>query len=77
MDECSAAVVLFISYPAYLPCCSLCCSEQSMLARRAGRPPLPVHRLDQDTSGVVLFSKHRATCSRVHAEFQQQARGAT
>ncbi len=48
-----------------------------MLARRAGRPPLPVHRLDQDTSGVVLFSKHRATCSRVHAEFQQQARGAT
>ena len=41
---------------------------------RAGRPPLPVHRLDQDTSGVVLFSKDKATCPRVHAQFQEQVR---
>ena len=35
--------------------------------------PLTLHRLDQDTSGVLLFAKARAVVPGVHRQFRQRA----
>lgn len=39
---------------------------------RPGRPARlwPVHRLDRETSGVLLFARSRDTCERVRAEWE-------
>ena len=35
-----------------------------------GREPLVVHRLDMDTSGLLLFAKTKAAVVGVHAQFR-------
>ena len=35
-----------------------------------GAPPLPVHRLDMDTSGVVVMVKHRAAATAIQRQFE-------
>ena len=42
----------------------LCCT---------GRPPYPLHRLDMNTSGVVLFGKQPDVVAAMHDQFRDQA----
>lgn len=36
----------------------------------AGFPPLPVHRLDMNTSGVLVLAKDSASAADLHAQFR-------
>jgi 23S rRNA pseudouridine1911/1915/1917 synthase len=38
----------------------------------AGSPPSPCHRLDRETSGIVLFAKDRATRASVGRQFEER-----
>lgn len=43
------------------------------LVRRLGNPHLaPLHRIDRETAGLVMFSVHPASRARYHALFQQR-----
>ena len=43
-----------------------------MSLRRTGRPPYPLHRLDMNTSGVVLFGKQPDVVAAMHDQFRDQ-----
>ncbi len=49
------------------------CLQETLLVRlrrQLGVPALtPLHRIDRETAGVVLFAKHPATCAGYHALF--------
>jgi 23S rRNA pseudouridine1911/1915/1917 synthase len=49
-------------------------SVQTLLAERAARGgrPLPVHRIDRDTSGVVLFAKTRRAQHALKDQFERR-----
>ena len=38
----------------------------------AGKPPHPLHRLDMNTSGVVLFAKCPDVVAAMHEQFRKQ-----
>jgi 23S rRNA pseudouridine1911/1915/1917 synthase len=38
----------------------------------AGSPPSPCHRLDRETSGLVLFAKDRATRAHIGRQFEER-----
>lgn len=41
-----------------------------------GFTPLVVHRLDMNTTGVVLFAKTRVAVAALHAQFRRDRKGA-
>jgi 23S rRNA-/tRNA-specific pseudouridylate synthase len=43
------------------------------LAREAGLPVLPVHRIDADTSGLVLFGRDKAVADALVQRADRQA----
>ncbi|RYF43841.1 MAG: pseudouridine synthase [Comamonadaceae bacterium] len=44
------------------------------LRRQLGEPALtPVHRIDRETAGIVLFARQPATCAAYHALFARRA----
>jgi tRNA pseudouridine32 synthase/23S rRNA pseudouridine746 synthase len=48
-------------------------SVEQLLAAATPRPPLPVHRLDHDTSGCLLLARDRAALRRLSALFSERA----
>ena len=50
------------------------CSVQQFLAERAGNgmPPLPVHRLDMDTSGLLVVAKDMDTYRLLRQQFERR-----
>ena len=58
----------------------ICISANNVCAHKnwghlhsAGFPPLPVHRLDMDTSGVLVLAKDSASAADVHAQFRWES----
>lgn len=48
-------------------------SVQASLAAQIGQRPLPCHRLDKPTSGVLLFALHPRALRQAQMQFAQQA----
>lgn len=48
---------------------------QSILNQIVQPPLRPVHRLDANTSGLVLFARTKEACTQLHRQFQQRTVG--
>ena len=46
--------------------------EPLPLTHPPGTVPFPLHRLDMDTTGVVVFGKRAAVVPAIHAQFRAQ-----
>jgi 23S rRNA pseudouridine955/2504/2580 synthase len=69
---------IILNKPAGLPVqggAGVGASLDRLLAAAWSPPPLLVHRLDKDTSGVILAAKHREAAARFSAQFSRRDRG--